>query len=46
VAEKIAASTGSTLVDVIGHTFTLYRKRELTKSMRELSNQRPSRVLR
>jgi RNA-binding protein len=46
VAEKIAASTGSTLVDVIGHTFTLYRKRELTKSMRERSNQHSARVLR
>jgi RNA-binding protein len=27
-AEKIAASTGSTLVEVLGHTFTLYKKRE------------------
>jgi RNA-binding protein len=38
MAEKIAASTDSTLVDVIGHTFTLYQKRGLTKSMRERSS--------
>ena len=38
VAEEIADSTGSTLVDVIGHTFTLYKKHEFTKSMRERSN--------
>jgi len=31
VAEKIAASTGSTLVDVMGHTFTLYKKSESAK---------------
>lgn len=37
LAEKIAASTGSTLVDVMGHTFTLYKKRESTKTMRERS---------
>ena len=34
LAEDIASSTGSTLVDVIGHTFTLYKKRESTKTMR------------
>jgi len=28
-AEKVAASTGSTLVEVIGHTFTVYKKREI-----------------
>jgi RNA-binding protein len=28
VAQKAAASTGSTLVDVMGHTFTLYKRRE------------------
>jgi RNA-binding protein YhbY len=28
LAQNIAASTGSTLVDVMGHTFTLYKKRE------------------
>jgi putative YhbY family RNA-binding protein len=32
VAEKVAASTGSTLVEVIGHTFALYKRRELTES--------------
>jgi len=46
VAEKIAASTGSTLVDVIGHTFTLYRKRKLTKPMKGRSNQESTRDLR
>ena len=29
VAEKVASLTGSTLVEVIGHTFTLYKRREL-----------------
>lgn len=28
VAEKVAAATGSTLVEVMGHTFTLYKRRE------------------
>ena len=37
LAEKIAAATSSTLVDVMGHTFTLYKKRESTKTMREPS---------
>jgi RNA-binding protein len=32
IAEKVAASTGSTLVEVIGHTFTLYKRRELSAS--------------
>ena len=32
VAEKVAALTNSTLVEVLGHTFTLYRRRELTTS--------------
>ena len=32
IAEKVAASTGSTLVEVMGHTFTLYKRRELAKS--------------
>jgi RNA-binding protein YhbY len=32
VAEKVATSTGSTLVEVMGHTFTLYKRRELTGS--------------
>ena len=30
-AEKVAASTGSTLVEVLGHTFTVYKRRELKK---------------
>jgi RNA-binding protein len=38
IAERIAAATGSALVDVIGHTFTLYKKkRESAKTMREVS---------
>lgn len=32
IAEKVAASTGSTLVEVMGHTFTLYKRLELIKS--------------
>ncbi len=33
VAEKVAASTGSTLVEVMGHRFTLYKgkKQPFTK---------------
>ena len=38
IAEKLAASTKSTLIDVIGHTFTLYQKRPVVKSM----NTRPT----
>lgn len=30
MAERVAASTGSTLVEVMGHTFTLYKRREKT----------------
>lgn len=37
VAKELATSTGSTVIDAIGHTFTLYKKREFTKSMREHS---------
>jgi RNA-binding protein len=29
VASKVAAATGSTLIDVMGHTFTLYKRREI-----------------
>lgn len=29
VAERVASSTGSTLVEVMGHTFTLYKRREV-----------------
>ena len=29
LAERIAASTRSTLVEVMGHTFTLYKQREI-----------------
>jgi RNA-binding protein YhbY len=32
VAEKVASLTSSTLVEVLGHTFTLYKRRELTTS--------------
>jgi RNA-binding protein len=29
LAEKIAASTSSDLVEIMGHTFTLYKRREI-----------------
>lgn len=29
LAEKVASSTSSTLVEVMGHTFTLYKRREV-----------------
>jgi RNA-binding protein len=28
LATKVASSTGSTLIEVMGHTFTLYKRRE------------------
>jgi RNA-binding protein len=31
LAEKVASSTGSTLIEVMGHTFTLYKRREVTR---------------
>jgi len=36
IAEKISDATGSILVDIMGHTFTLYKKkREDTKAPRQ-----------
>lgn len=32
LAEKVASSTGSTLVEVMGHTFTLYKRQEVTRT--------------
>ena len=32
VAGRVASSTGSTLVEVMGHTFTLYKRQEVTKA--------------
>ena len=34
VADRVASSTGSTLVEVMGHTFTLYKRHEATKTER------------
>jgi putative YhbY family RNA-binding protein len=34
VAERVAALTGSTLVEVIGHTFTLFKRREPSGSQK------------
>ena len=31
LAERVAASTGSTLVEVMGHTFTVYKRKEVQK---------------
>jgi len=42
-AKNIATSTGSTLVEVMGHTFTLYKKRE--NKERRKSNQKATRDL-
>jgi putative YhbY family RNA-binding protein len=36
VAEKVTASTGSTLVEVMGHTFTLYKRKEVTIQKRRV----------
>lgn len=38
VAQEIAASTSSTLVDVIGHTFTLYKKDKPPKTIKKRPN--------
>ncbi len=35
VAEKVASSTESTLVEVMGHTFTLYKRQEATSPGRK-----------
>jgi RNA-binding protein len=32
VAGRVASSTASTLVEVMGHTFTLYKRREVAKT--------------
>ena len=32
LAKKVASSTGSTLVEMMGHTFTLYKRREVTQT--------------
>jgi RNA-binding protein len=34
-AEKIAASTSSDLVEIMGHTFTLYKRREIPRAERK-----------
>ena len=31
LAEKVVTSTGSTLVEVMGHTFTVYKRKEVQK---------------
>jgi len=31
LAERVVASTGSTLVEVMGHTFTVYKRKEVQK---------------
>jgi len=43
LAEEVASSTGATLVEVMGHTFTLYKRREVTQPERKTlrSNYRP-----
>jgi len=35
IATRVAASTGSTLVEVMGHTFTLYKKRSIGEPQRK-----------
>jgi putative YhbY family RNA-binding protein len=35
VASKVAASTDSTLIDVMGHTFTLYKRREIQPTLKK-----------
>jgi len=35
VAGKVASSTDSTLIEVMGHTFTIYKRLEATKTERK-----------
>jgi RNA-binding protein YhbY len=35
VANGVASSTGSALIEVMGHTFTLYKRHEATKTERK-----------
>jgi putative YhbY family RNA-binding protein len=44
LAEKMATSTGSTLVEVMGHTFTLYKRPELGKSKEKGGSARSKQV--
>jgi putative YhbY family RNA-binding protein len=39
-AGKAAASTASTLVEVMGHTFTLYKRREIAPAMTKRASKR------
>jgi RNA-binding protein len=32
IASRVASSTTSTLIEVMGHTFTLYKRREVAKT--------------
>jgi len=32
IAEKVAAQTNSTLIDVMGHTFSVYQRKEREKN--------------
>jgi RNA-binding protein len=34
-AEKVSASTASTIVEVMGHTFTLYKRRKIVEAKRK-----------
>jgi len=36
LAEKAAASTNSTLIEVMGHTFSLYKRREHTEEKKRV----------
>lgn len=42
LAEKVAGLTSSTLVEIIGHTFTLYRRRENRSTRRNSRRKQPS----
>ena len=42
LAEKVAGFTSSTLVEIIGHTFTLYRRRESRSTQRNSSRKQTS----
>jgi putative YhbY family RNA-binding protein len=43
VAEKVAVLTDSTLVEVMGHTFTLFKRKEKVASEKSRNTTRPKR---
>jgi putative YhbY family RNA-binding protein len=41
LANKMASLTGATLVEVMGHTFTLFKKRETSEAAKRAAKSKP-----